>query len=63
MFSKELEISIASLFDKAHDANIQYITVEHLFLMILNDYDVKEFIESNKVQLESLREKLNEHLR
>ena len=63
MFSKELEISIASLFDKAHDANIQYITVEHLFLMILNDYDVKDFIESNKVQLESLREKLNEHLR
>ena len=63
MFSKELEISIASLFDKAHEANIQYITVEHLFLMILNDYDVKEFIESNNVQLESLREKLNEHLR
>ena len=26
MFSKELELSIASLFDKAHEANIQYIT-------------------------------------
>ena len=63
MFSKELEISIASLFDKAHEANIQYITVEHLFLMILNDYDVKEFIESHNVQLESLRDKLNNHLR
>ena len=35
MFSKELELSIASLFDKAHEANIQYITVEHLLLMIL----------------------------
>jgi ATP-dependent Clp protease ATP-binding subunit ClpA len=63
MFSKELEISIASLFDKAHEANIQYITVEHLFLMILNDYDVKEFIESHNVQLESLRDKLNNHLK
>ena len=37
MFSKELELSIASLFDKAHEANIQYITVEHLLLMILNE--------------------------
>ena len=34
MFSKELELSIAALFDKAHEANIQYITVEHLLLMI-----------------------------
>ena len=46
MFSKELELSIASLFDKAHEANIQYITVEHLLLMILSDYDVKEFFKS-----------------
>ena len=43
MFSKELELSIASLFDKAHEANIQYITVEHLLLMILNDFDVIDF--------------------
>ena len=35
MFSKELELSIAALFDKAHEANIQYITVEHLLLMIM----------------------------
>ena len=40
MFSKELEISIASLFDQAQEANIQYITVEHLLLTILNDYDI-----------------------
>ena len=43
MFSKELELSIAALFDKAHEANIQYITVEHLLLMIMSDFDVKEF--------------------
>ena len=42
MFSKELELSIAALFDKAHEANIQYITVEHLLLMIMSDFDVKE---------------------
>ena len=58
MFSKELELSIASLFDKAHEANIQYITVEHLLLMILSDYEVKELslavalAEKNIIELE-----------
>ena len=54
MFSKELELSIASLFDKAHEANIQYITVEHLLLMILSDYEVKEFFKSEDVQLNKI---------
>ena len=63
MFSKELEISIASLFDKAHEINIQYLTVEHLFLMILNDYDVKDFIESKDINLESMKDSLNDHLK
>ena len=63
MFSKELELSIASLFDKAHEANIQYITVEHLLLMILSDYEVKEFFKSQGIQLESIKQDLNEHLK
>ncbi|MEC8217913.1 MAG: ATP-dependent Clp protease ATP-binding subunit ClpA [Pseudomonadota bacterium] len=63
MFSKELELSIASLFDKAHEANIQYITVEHLLLMILSDYEVKEFFKSEGIQLESIKQDLNEHLK
>ena len=63
MFSKELELSIASLFDKAHEANIQYITVEHLLLMILNDFDVKEFFKSEDINIESLKNDLNEHLK
>ena len=63
MFSKELEISIASLFDKAHEINIQYLTVEHLFLMILNDYDVKDFIGSKDINLESMKDSLNDHLK
>ena len=63
MFSKELELSIANLFDKAHEANIQYITVEHLLLMILSDYDVKEFFKSENIQLESIKQDLNEHLK
>ena len=49
MFSKELELSIASLFDKAHEANIQYITIEHLLLMIMSDYEVKEFFKSDYI--------------
>jgi len=63
MFSKELELSIASLFDKAHEANIQYITVEHLLLMILNDFDVKEFFKSEDINIESIKNDLNEHLK
>ena len=62
MFSKELELSIASLFDKAHEANIQYITVEHLLLMILNDFDVKEFFKSENINIDNLNNDLNEHL-
>ena len=50
MFSKDLELSIASLFDRAHDSNIQYITVEHLLLMILSDFEVKEFFKSKNIQ-------------
>ena len=41
MFSKELEQSISNLFDEAHKSNIEYITIEHLLLMILSDFDVK----------------------
>ncbi|MFL2704182.1 MAG: ATP-dependent Clp protease ATP-binding subunit ClpA [Gammaproteobacteria bacterium] len=63
MFSKELEISIASLFDKAQEINIQYLTVEHLFLMILNDYDVKDFLESLDANIDALKDNLNEHLK
>ena len=63
MFSKELELSIASLFDKAHEANIQYITVEHLLLMILNDFDVKEFFKSEGINIESIKNDLNDHLK
>ena len=63
MFSKDLEVSIANLFDKAQEINIQYLTVEHLFLMILNDYDVKDFIEGQNVSVETLKDELNEHLK
>ena len=63
MFSKDLEVSIANLFDKAQEINIQYLTVEHLFLMILNDYDVKDFIEVQNVSVDSLKDELNEHLK
>ena len=62
MFSKELELSIASLFDRAHEANIQYITVEHLLLMILNDFDVKEFFKMQNIMIDSLKDDLDSHL-
>ena len=31
--------------------------------MILNDYDVKDFIESHNVQIDTLKDELNEHLK
>ena len=63
MFSKDLELSIASLFDMAHDANIQYITVEHLLLMILSDFEVEEFFKSQNIQLENIKQNINDHLK
>ena len=63
MFSKELEFSIATLFDKDHEANIQYITVEHLLLMILNDYDVKDFFKSENINIENITNDLNDHIK
>ena len=63
MFSKDLELSIATLFDRAHEANIQYITVEHLLLMILNDFEVEEFFKSQNIQIENIKLNLNEHLK
>jgi len=63
MFSKELELSIASLFDKAHEANIQYITVEHLLLMILNDFDVIDFFKTKGIDIDSLKDDINNHLK
>lgn len=63
MFSKDLELSIATLFDRAHEANIQYITVEHLLLMILSDFEVEEFFKSQNIQIENIKLNLNEHLK
>ena len=48
MFSKDLELSIA---------------VEHLLLMILSDFEVKEFFKSQDIQIESLKQSLNDHLK
>ena len=51
MFSKELEQSISSLFDQAQKTDIEYITIEHLLLMILSDFDVKDFLKSNGINV------------
>jgi ATP-dependent Clp protease ATP-binding subunit ClpA len=63
MFSKELEQSIANLFDQAQDQNLEYLTIEHLLLMLLSDYDVMQALESNDVNLSTLRTNLEEHVR
>ena len=63
MFSKDLEQSIASLFDQAQDQNLEYLTIEHLLLMLISDYDVRQALETNDVNLNTLRENLEEHVR
>ena len=63
MFSKDLEQSIANLFDQAQDQNLEYLTIEHLLLMLINNYDVREALETNDLNIETLRENLQEHVR
>ncbi|MDB3881161.1 ATP-dependent Clp protease ATP-binding subunit ClpA [Gammaproteobacteria bacterium] len=63
MFSKELEQSIANLFDQAQDQNLEYLTIEHLLLMLISDYEVRLALETNDVNLATLRENLEEHVR
>ncbi|MEL0208469.1 MAG: ATP-dependent Clp protease ATP-binding subunit ClpA [Gammaproteobacteria bacterium] len=63
MFSKELEQSIANLFDQAQDQNLEYLTIEHLLLMLLSDYEVRQALETNEVNIATLRENLEEHVR
>ena len=63
MFSKELEQSIANLFDQAQDQNLEYLTIEHLLLMLLSDFEVRQALETNDVNIATLRENLEEHVR
>ena len=63
MFSKELEQSIANLFDRAQDQNLEYLTIEHLLLMLISDFEVRQALETNDVNLATLRENLEEHVR
>ena len=63
MFSKELEQSISSLFDEAQKSNIEYITIEHLLLMILSDFDVKESLLSCDVNVDNLKTQINDHVK
>ncbi len=63
MFSKELEQSIANLFDQAQDKNLEYLTIEHLLLMLITDYEVRQALETNDVNISTLRENLEEHVR
>ena len=63
MFSKELEQSIANLFDQAQDQNLEYLTIEHLLLRLLSDFEVRQALETNDVNIATLRENLEEHVR
>ncbi|RZO16867.1 MAG: ATP-dependent Clp protease ATP-binding subunit ClpA [SAR86 cluster bacterium] len=63
MFSKELEQSIAALFDQAQEKNIQYITIEHLLLMILSDFEVTDALQDLSVNKEVIKSSVEEYLR
>ena len=62
MFSKELEQSISSLFDQAQKTDIEYITIEHLLLMILSDFDVKDFLKSNVINVNSFKSSVEDYI-
>jgi len=63
MFSKDLEQSIANLFDHAQDQNLEYLTIEHLLLMLISDYDVRQSLETNDVNMATLRDDLETHVK
>ena len=54
MFSKELENSISSLFDQATKTGLQYITVEHLLLMIMEDFEVRDALKASNCNISAL---------
>ena len=62
MFSKELEQSISGLFDQAQKTDIEYITIEHLLLMILSDFDVKDFLKSNGINVNSFKSSVEDYI-
>ena len=62
MFSKELEQSISSLFDQAQKTDIEYITIEHLLLMILSDFDVKDFLKGNGINVNSFKSSVEDYI-
>ena len=59
MFSKELESSISGLFEEASKAQSQYITVEHLLLMVLDDPEVNTALPDCRCNVELLRQDIN----
>ena len=63
MFSKELEQSISSLFDRAKDSRIEYLTVEHLLFMILNDSDVRLLFKESDINILNFQNNLEEYLK
>jgi len=62
MFSKELENSISSLFDQATKTGLQYITVEHLLLMIMEDFEVRDALKHSNCNISALNNDVKEFL-
>lgn len=62
MFSKELENSISSLFDQATKTGLQYITVEHLLLMIMEDFEVRDSLKASNCNISALNNDVKEFL-
>ena len=62
MFSKELENSISSLFDQATQTGLQYITVEHLLLMIMEDFEVRDALKASNCNISALNNDVKEFI-
>ena len=43
-------------------ADIEYITIEHLRLMILSDFDVKDFLKSNGINVNSFKSSVEDYI-
>ena len=62
MIDNELEQNLNSAFQLAHTQKHEFVTVEHLLLVLLENSDSQDLLNSNKVNIDQLRTDLEEFI-
>ena len=62
MIDNELEQNLNNAFQLAHTQKHEFVTVEHLLLVLLENSDSRDLLNSNKVNIDQLRTDLEEFI-